>query len=292
MKDKMTWEETIQYIRTKPEFTDLVAKAYFEEDLSLNVERFRKSGEFIETIKLLQEFQPNAKIILDIGSGNGISAIAFALEGYDVVTIEPDGSETIGAGAIRKLKEYYKLTNIDIYEAFAEELQLKDESFDIVYTRQCLHHAYDLDKFVGEASRVLKKGGLFISLRDHVIFDEQDKEWFLENHPLQKFYGGENAFTALQYRNAMEQSGLQVIKELKYFDSIVNYFPLSKLDIESSKAAEKDSVIAHLNKRLGWLSRLSFVQNLYLKKIGFDLKDCFNENKIPGRIYSYIAIKQ
>mgnify|MGYP003657520675 FL=1 len=157
MKDKMSWEETIIHIRTKSEYKNLVREAYFEEELHLNVERFRSSPEFTETIKYIKQYQPKAKTILDIGSGNGISAISFALEGYDVVTVEPDPSDTIGAGAIRELKKYYRLTNIEIYEAFAEEIKFDTESFDIVYARQCMHHAYDLQGFVKEAARVLKK---------------------------------------------------------------------------------------------------------------------------------------
>ena len=37
MKDRMTWEETIISIRKEEGFKDLVEKAYFDEDLELNV---------------------------------------------------------------------------------------------------------------------------------------------------------------------------------------------------------------------------------------------------------------
>jgi len=291
MKDKMTWEETIKFIRTQPEFKYLVDKAYFEEDLSLNVERFKQSEEFTETLKLLKQYQPNAKTVLDIGSGNGISAVALALQGYDVVTIEPDSSDTIGAGAIRKLKEYYNLTNLEIYEAYAEELHLPNESFDIVYTRQCMHHAYDLDKFVAESSRVTKKNGLFITIRDHVIFDQKDKEWFLENHPLQKFYGGENAFHPIEYRKAMENAGLRVEKEIKYFESVINFFPISKEEIFNQFQVKKSKAILRLNNKIGILSKLPVLQNMYFKRLGLDKETFYNEDKIPGRMYSYVALK-
>jgi len=36
----MNWHETIEYIRTCPEYKELVEKAYLEEDLPLNIERF------------------------------------------------------------------------------------------------------------------------------------------------------------------------------------------------------------------------------------------------------------
>jgi ubiquinone/menaquinone biosynthesis C-methylase UbiE len=288
----MTWEETIRFIRTKPEYNELVDKAYFEEDLTLNIERFKKSSEFLETLDLLRKYQPNAKTILDIGSGNGISAVALALEGYNVVTIEPDSSDTVGAGAIRKLKAHYDLSNLEVHEAFAEELQLPNDNFDIVYTRQCMHHAYDLEKFVAEASRVTKKNGLFISIRDHVIFDKKDKEWFLENHPLQKFYGGENAFTSKEYKTAMLNSGLKIEKEIKYFDNIINYFPSSETDILNMLQIAKSKAVLHLKKKIGVLSKIYFLQVLYFKKIGLSRESVYDENKIPGRMYSYIAIKE
>lgn len=288
----MTWEETILFIRTQPEYKDLVNKAYFEEDLPLNVERFRKSGEFKETLHFLKEFQPNAKNILDIGSGNGISAVALALEGYDVVTIEPDPSDTIGAGAIRKLKEYYCLSNLEVYEAYAEELNFPSEEFDIVYTRQCMHHAYDLDKFIEEGSRVTKKDGLFITIRDHVIFNQKDKEWFLERHPLQKFYGGENAFTPTVYRTAMENAGLKVVKEIKYYENIINFFPSTIEEISNKYRIAKESAILQLNKRIGILSKIPFIQEIYLKKICLREEDVYDENMVPGRMYSYICIKK
>src|SRR6516165_567809 len=98
----MTWEETIQFIRTQPEYKKLVEQAYFEADLPFNVERFKSSEEYQSTKKLIEEYIPlkSSTKLLDIGSGNGISSIAFALDEVQVVAVEPDPSLTIGAGAI------------------------------------------------------------------------------------------------------------------------------------------------------------------------------------------------
>jgi ubiquinone/menaquinone biosynthesis C-methylase UbiE len=291
---QMTWEETIQYIRTKPEYKYLVEKAYFEENLSLNVERFIKSEEFLETLAILKKYQPVATSILDIGAGNGISSIALALSGYEVSVVEPDKSETIGAGAIRKLKEHYQLSNVEIFEAFAEEIQFPDEHFDIVYARQCMHHAYHLEKFVAEASRVLKKGGLFITVRDHVVFDEADKQWFLESHPLHKYYGGENAFSPTEYKSAMQKAGLEVVQEIKHFDSVINYFPSTKDEIENYQSIQIKLREAHLVRKIGFLGKISFLKKLYHlyldKKVGKILP--LDEKNVAGRMYSYLCIKK
>jgi len=288
----MTWEETIQYIRTKPEYAYLVEKAYFEADLPLNIERFKGSEEYVETVKLLQKYQPQAKNILDIGCGNGISSIAFALQGYQVTAVEPDPSSTIGAGAIRKLKEDYHLDNIEIFEAYAEDIHFDDESFDIVYVRQAMHHANDLDKFIAEAGRVLKKGGLLFTVRDHVIFDEKDKAWFLEMHPLHKFYGGENAFTTEEYKNAMHKAGLKVEREIKYYDSILNYFPLTKQKITENIKQIDEQRRNSLKNKVGFLSTNSFIFSLYTSYLDSKYGEPTDEKLVAGRMYSYIAIKQ
>jgi ubiquinone/menaquinone biosynthesis C-methylase UbiE len=218
--------------------------------------------------------------------------VAFALEGYYVVTIEPDSSNTIGAGAIRKLKAQYNLLNLEIYETFAEDLKLPNESFDIVYVRQCMHHAYDLVKFVSEASRVTKKGGIFITIRDHVIFDKKDKEWFLATHPLQKFYGGENAFTSIEYKSAMVKSGFEIYKEIKYYDSVINYFPVTKKDVENRLKDRKEKVIKKLHKKIGIFSSITLVQKIVFKIIGVNKESVYDESKIPGRMYSYLCFKK
>lgn len=290
----MTWEETIQYIRTKAEYKELVEKAYFEDDLSLNVERFKVSEEFIETLNIVRQYASEAKNILDIGCGNGISSIAFALQGYQVTAVEPDPSSTIGAGAIRKLKENYHLDNIEIFEAYAEDIHFADESFDVVYVRQAMHHANDLDKFIAEAGRVLKKGGLLFTVRDHVIFDEKDKAWFLEMHPLHKFYGGENAFTTEEYKNAMHKAGLKVEREIKYYDSVINFFPATKEGIENYEQNQRKTRKEALAKKVGTLTNVFFIEKLYNfyldQKVGKIQKP--QEKNVPGRMYSYIAIKK
>lgn len=120
---KMTWHETIEYIRKDKNYSQLVKDAYFSENLKANVELYRATEEFKETLNELRMMNDSPSLnILDLGAGNGISTIAFALEGYKVTALEPDTSDTIGAGAIRKLTELYHLKNVDILECYAEDI--------------------------------------------------------------------------------------------------------------------------------------------------------------------------
>lgn len=288
MKDKLSWEETIQYIREAPEYKELVEQAYFDEDLQLNVKRFRSTKEYSATLELIKHYAPKAKTILDIGCGNGISTINLAKEGYSVTAVEPDPSNTIGAGAIRKLASDLDITNIQVFESLAEDISFDSNSFDVVYFRQAMHHASNLKQFVGEALRVLKPEGLLLTVRDHVIYNDKDKDWFLKSHPLHKFYGGENAFTAKEYRNAIVNSGAEIIHEFKYYDSPINYFPLDQNDLDDIKKKKRIYYKNELKKKIGFLAEFEWILNIYLKRKSIQLLD---ERDIPGRMYTYVAIK-
>jgi ubiquinone/menaquinone biosynthesis C-methylase UbiE len=288
----MTWHETIEYIRKQPEFSELVKLAYFDENLELNVERFGASEEFRETLKMIRDYSPLAKTILEIGAGNGIAAINFALAGYEVTVVEPDDSTTVGAQAIQRLVERYQLKNVTVHQNYAEEIGFEDEAFDIVYIRQAMHHAYDLQKFVAESARVIKKGGFLMTIRDHVILDEKDKKWFLEMHPLHKFYGGENAFTAEEYKNAMRAAGLSILKELKFYDSIINYFPIDISGRQLNSLEYDRQMKQALRKKISILAELPFVLDLYKLKNAGKMQEVEDENRIAGRMYSYIATKR
>ncbi len=87
----------------------MVKYAYLEEDLLLNVQRFEKSEEWRLTLKLIDEFKSGSLRILDVGCGNGIAAIYLSMLVHAVVAVDPDQSDTVGSGAVRKLKEFLYL---------------------------------------------------------------------------------------------------------------------------------------------------------------------------------------
>jgi len=287
----MNWEETIRFIRTDPAYKDVVEYSYLDADLSLNVNRFSSSRELAETLKIIETLAPDAKSLLDIGSGNGMSAVAFSLKGFYVTAVEPDPSETVGYGAMAILKKQFQLENLNLISSFGEKLPLDENSFDIVYIRQAMHHAADLKLFVKEAARVLKPGGLLLTIRDHIIYGSKDKEIFLKTHPLQNFYGGENAFTAEEYQSAISEAGLQLKKRIKYYDSVINFYPLKENEISKLPSQMRENFIAGIQKRFGsWVVNFPFLQLLELFS---QMKNgrWSNERRIPGRMNSFIAIK-
>jgi ubiquinone/menaquinone biosynthesis C-methylase UbiE len=231
--NQYSYEESVHWLRRQPEYTETVKQCYLDEDNLAAAERFAASDEFAAVVALLR-LDPRdgcRRQILDLGCGNGIVSYAFACLGNEVSALDPDLSDDVGLRAAERLATVVPGGSISTHHGFAEELPFGDETFDVVYTRQALHHFSDLHKGLRECSRVLKKGGLLLATREHIVDDARQLEQFLEEHLLHKLHGGENAYPLDVYTNALEQAPFRVVRCLHHFDSVINYFPMSEEEV-------------------------------------------------------------
>jgi len=99
------------------------------------------------------------KRLLDIGAGLGESAVYFALRGARVTATD------LSPGMVQCALGLARLHGValDGVVSAAEDLQVPDETFDIVYTANTIHHVTDKARFFSEMQRVLKPGGQFYS---------------------------------------------------------------------------------------------------------------------------------
>jgi len=283
MENYITYDEAVKWMREQPEQENLVKLCYLDEDNLDAAKRFSVSEEFSTAKQLLNTTsQSKALRILDLGCGNGIASYAFASLGHDVIATDPDLSKDVGLGATERLSRFIQAGSISVVQGSAEDLPFKNGSFDVVYARQALHHFSNLYQGVAECSRVLKPGGLFLATREHVITDENQLQEFLDNHILHQLHGGENAHTLDAYIGVLQQADFQKIKVLKTFDSVINHFPMSNLDL-------RKSLIKSLTNKLGEkaafvLSRVAFVEKIYRYRLS---QTCNS----PGRLYSFRCYK-
>ena len=170
MKDKdqlplpSSWENAVVWLRNQPDCASLVHGAYYDDPLLEAAERYRNSEEWFS----IRNFLPKNGKVLDVGAGRGIASYAFARDGFEVIALEPDESKIVGAEAIRNLAADASLP-IMIVKDFSEKLPFEDDSFDIIFSRAVLHHMSDLKLACREISRVLRPGGRFLAIREHVI---------------------------------------------------------------------------------------------------------------------------
>src|SRR5437773_5489344 len=165
-----SWEQTVRWLREQPDQRELVLASYYDDPLSAAAMRYWQSAEWREIRALLPD--PAGSKALDIGAGRGIASFALAKDGFEVTALEPDDSTLVGAGAIRALAREQQLA-IMVRNEPAEHLPFEDGTFDLAFGRAVLHHTRDLDRTCRELYRVLKSGGTFIAVREHVISREQ-----------------------------------------------------------------------------------------------------------------------
>jgi SAM-dependent methyltransferase len=258
----------------------LVRDAYFGSDALESADRFSKTGEFSEVIRLLGGSVDELTVV-DIGAGTGIASYAFAKRNAaKVYAVEPDASDLVGRGAIARISQGLPIVPID---AYADAIPLPDNSIDIIYARQVLHHIPDLTASMKEFFRILKPGGQFIACREHVVDNPEQKRIFLENHPMHQLTGTENAYSLDEYLTSMQTGGLQIEHILKPWDSVINTFPLIQKpdelrDFFNAKLIEKFGVFGVLARKIPFSAK--FVQSQY------------NRLKTPGRMYTFHAIKR
>jgi ubiquinone/menaquinone biosynthesis C-methylase UbiE len=265
-KKLATWEDAVNLLKNQPNNDALVKACFYDDPLIFAAERYYKCTEW----DALRAYMPKVGRVLDIGSGRGISAYAFAKDGWQVNALEPDSSDLVGAGAIRKLAEQSQL-NIKVEQTWGEQLPYADSTFDLVYGRQVLHHARDLKKLCKEAARVLKPNGMFIFTREHVISKQEDLNIFLQTHPLHKLYGGEYAYLLQDYKNAIQESGIKLNAVLNPMQSNINLYPESIQDVKQRIAVK-------------FKMPSSLIPNLVISMYGA-------LSNSPGRLYSFVGKK-
>lgn len=231
-KYPLTWEQAVAWLRAQPEHELLVRACYFDDPLLDAACRYESGPEW-RTVRSFLPVVPGAA--LDVGAGRGISSYALAVAGWRVTALEPDPSPLVGAEAIRRLASESGV-DINVVEGTGERLPFEDASFDLIHARQALHHAHDLGSLCREAARVLKSNGILIATREHVVDTLEDRELFKRKHPLHRFYGGENAFSLFEYRDALRCGGLKIVREFSPWETLINYFPANYDDVREQAA--------------------------------------------------------
>jgi len=211
----------------QPELKELIYLCYKTPDLVDNARRFSMSEAFKEAVSLLISMgkAPCKNIkILDIGCGNGVASYALSRLGYSVIGIDSSIGKLAGLGAASRL---IGLDGADftIKHSSGESLDFADGSFDIVWMREVLHHIHDLKGFLKEASRVLKQSGIICCMRDHVIWNESQRDHFFETHPFYHITRDEGCYYLNEYLHAFAETGFSMERVLGPTDSVINTYP-------------------------------------------------------------------
>ncbi|WP_099211975.1 class I SAM-dependent methyltransferase [Thermococcus henrietii] len=125
---------------------------------------------------------------LDVGCGMGVSTLTLEELGFEVVGIDTQEELVKNAGEIARELGY----RAEFRVMDARNLDFPDESFDLVaFLGNLLPHMsiYDFDSAVGEAFRVLKRGGvLVVEYADWVRLLHENYREVLVEEPFTSFH--------------------------------------------------------------------------------------------------------
>ncbi len=275
----LTWEEAVRWYRAQPDNQAAVRDNYFDLPVIQAANRYAQSEEFAEVLRLLGP--GGGRTVLDFGAGNGIASFAFARSGWRVTALEPDPSDEVGAGAIRRLANEAG-TPIEVMQGGGDRLPFPGAAFDAIHVRQALHHVPDLDQTMSELFRLLKSGGLMLATREHVVDDEAQLEAFRAQHPLHRLYGGENAYPLSRYLNSFARAGFLVKQVWGPLESILNFYP----GVEAQRQNAIRGIAARRLPGLGYfLSGASRVTSLLVRQ-------ATRRDRTPGRLFSFLLGKK
>ena len=135
----------------KPENIDYLDVTYSEN------EKPRTSFPFNLAERISDRFNLTANSkILDVGCGRCEVLDAFGQLGFDISGV--DASERIRGFAPTSISK------LEILDFSKEDLPFENDEFDVVFTKSVIEHISDPTHLMKEIRRILRPGGIFISL--------------------------------------------------------------------------------------------------------------------------------
>lgn len=194
----------------------------------------RKDWFFLIIEYLDNEIGLKDKKILDIGCGNGLHSVIFALYGAKVVGIDMNKERL---SMFMKFVERLRYLNIKMSYGSALDLPIRTEKCDIVFCNQFISHVSNLTTAMKEAKRVLRNNGFF-------IISDTNRETLSNQKSLKKIYKRVDkkirniTLSIVEQRNIEKEYNLSKVN-MKYLSEIVMGMDIKQIyyivDVYSTK---------------------------------------------------------
>lgn len=191
-------------------------------------------------IEFLNDIELKNKKVLEIGCGYGSLSVYMAKKGAKVIGID------ISSEAIKISRRNSSLNNqkIILKQASGENLQFKDQFFDLVVCCETLEHIPDYKKALDEIIRVTKKSGKIIITTPNSfnprgfylrIKSKQPVENFFSYWTILKEFNKRN----IKIVNQKSKSFFADYDKNNYIDEMINKTPLKYLSLRVGLIAQK-----------------------------------------------------
>jgi ubiquinone/menaquinone biosynthesis C-methylase UbiE/biotin operon repressor len=135
-------------------------RAYFDELAGKFGRNYMPGRSWQGLAEMLLALMPPL-VIADLGAGEGTFSQLLARRAKNVIAVDnSDKMVEYGSELARK----HGVTNLEYRKGDLEDVPLRDQSVDLAFFSQALHHAPHPERAVAEAWRILKPGGRIVVL--------------------------------------------------------------------------------------------------------------------------------
>lgn len=206
-------------------------------------------GNYAILAELVAKVAPNSTDrVLDIGTGAGHTAIAFAPHVASVVALDltPQMLEQTARNAAAK-----NITNLTTQQSPAENLPFPDASFEVVVCRLTTHHFANLAQAVGEMARVLTPGGKLVIV-DTCVPEDKELDREINEIELLRDPAHVRNYSESEWRGLVEKHGLQVtnVEHSYYFEESGNGTGKMNFDIWTHRIGTTPDNIVRLRQMM------------------------------------------
>jgi SAM-dependent methyltransferase len=273
-EDPVLFERAIQQEialgETDPNARLVVESIYCDADRAAAFQRFRDGLEFRAITCLLDAFGVRrTDRICEIGGGPGYVAWALADIGFQHLTVlEPSAEFITGTGYLASLGDACPLTIINDLDAFYGS----PETYDVVLTRNCIHHFRNITYVAACIRTKLKPGGRWLALREWFADSALEVYQMLRGHPyVSKYATYEFPYSAAQYVEALEMAGfhLRAVIPNGYAASVLSAYVTEPGDARNQRTTElTNRVLAKFPQATVRLYELELFTRRYLRRRG------------------------
>jgi ubiquinone/menaquinone biosynthesis C-methylase UbiE len=189
-----------------PEKRDLVKRQF-----GAHADRYVSSvhhatGESLDRLLAVANPRPDWRV-LDVATGGGHTALALAPRVREVVATDITPEMLAAAEAFIRARG---AANVRFREADAVALPFGPGEFDLVTCRIAPHHFSDCGRFVREAARVLRPGGVAVVI-DNVVPEDRVAADFINEFEILRDPSHRRAYTEAEWAGFYRAAGLEII---------------------------------------------------------------------------------
>ncbi|HAF27832.1 MAG TPA: class I SAM-dependent methyltransferase [Bacteroidales bacterium] len=155
---------------------------YSGDDLNISLDEQNEANRYSIQLyhHLAKETDIKEKDIIEIGCGRG-GGLSYIAKTFAPATAKGIDLDSRAASFCNK---YYQIDGLSFSQGDAQNLDLKDNSYDVVLNIESSHRYPDMKAFLGEVSRILRPNGHFLYTDFRYDFEMEDLKKELESSGL------------------------------------------------------------------------------------------------------------